>query len=47
MWDELAAASWLDPSVITAEVRLYMDIDIRMGRTTGMSWSGLPVRSRV
>lgn len=28
MWDELAAASWLDPSVITKEIQLYMDIDI-------------------
>ncbi len=35
MWDELAAASWLDPSVITAEVRLYMDIDIDHGANYG------------
>jgi purine nucleosidase len=28
LWDELAVAAWLDPSIITAEVPLYMDIDI-------------------
>ena len=28
LWDELAAAAWLDPSLITKEVQLYMDIDI-------------------
>jgi purine nucleosidase len=28
LWDELAAAAWLDPSIITKENMLYMDIDI-------------------
>jgi inosine-uridine nucleoside N-ribohydrolase len=28
LWDELAAAAWLDPSIITRETPLYMDIDI-------------------
>lgn len=28
LWDELAAAAWLDPRIITKEVQLYMDIDI-------------------
>jgi purine nucleosidase len=28
LWDELAAAAWLDPSIITKETPLYMDIDI-------------------
>jgi len=28
LWDELAAAAWLDPSIITKEATLYMDIDI-------------------
>jgi purine nucleosidase len=28
LWDELAAAAWLDPSIITKETTLYMDIDI-------------------
>src|ERR1700676_4248433 len=31
MWDELAAAAWLDPSVITKEDLLYMDIDYSHG----------------
>jgi purine nucleosidase len=35
MWDELAAASWLDPSVITKEEQLYMDIDIDHGASYG------------
>jgi purine nucleosidase len=28
MWDELAVAGWLDPSVITDQAHYYMDIDI-------------------
>ena len=28
LWDELAAAAWIDPSIITKEEQLYMDIDI-------------------
>jgi len=28
LWDELAALAWLEPSIITKEVQLYMDIDI-------------------
>ncbi len=28
LWDELAAAAWLDPKIITAERMLYMDVDI-------------------
>ena len=28
LWDELAAAAWLDPTIITKESTLYMDIDI-------------------
>jgi len=35
MWDELAAAGWLDPSVITKEEQLYMDIDIDHGASYG------------
>ncbi len=27
LWDELAAAAWLDPSIITKQTQLYMDID--------------------
>jgi inosine-uridine nucleoside N-ribohydrolase len=28
LWDELAALAWLDPSIITKEESLYLDIDI-------------------
>jgi purine nucleosidase len=28
MWDELAAAAWLDPGIITEEKTLYMDVDL-------------------
>jgi inosine-uridine nucleoside N-ribohydrolase len=35
MWDELAAAGWLDPSVITKEDQLYMDINIDHGAGYG------------
>ena len=28
LWDELAALAWLDPSLITKEEKLYMDMDI-------------------
>jgi len=31
MWDELAAAAWLDPTIITKEDSLYMDIDFSHG----------------
>jgi len=33
LWDELAAAAWLDPSIITKEIHLYMDIET--SRTAG------------
>ena len=35
MWDELAAAAWLDPSLITREDALYMDIDYSHGAGYG------------
>jgi len=28
LWDELAAAAWLDPSIITKQEKLFMDMDI-------------------
>src|SRR5436853_6773543 len=31
LWDELAAAAWLDPSVITKEVVYFMDMDLDRG----------------
>ena len=31
MWDELSAAAWLDPSLITKEVVYFMDMDLDRG----------------
>ena len=41
MWDELAAAAWLDPSIITKEETLYMDIDYSHGPSYGntLTWA--------
>jgi purine nucleosidase len=51
MWDELAAAAWIDPSLITKRDMLYMAVDIDHGAAYGntLSWSAndkpkLPVR---
>lgn len=35
LWDELAAAAWLDPSIITRESKVYMDMDISHGASYG------------
>src|SRR2546428_13041222 len=35
MWDELSPAAMVDPSIITAEKDLYMDIDIDHGHSYG------------
>jgi len=42
MWDELAAEAWLDPSIITKEEQLYMDIDISHGAGYGNTLTWLP-----
>ncbi|HZR32670.1 MAG TPA: nucleoside hydrolase [Terriglobales bacterium] len=41
MWDELAAAAWLDPSIITKQRKVYLDIDIDHGASYGntLSWA--------
>jgi purine nucleosidase len=41
MWDELAALAWLDPSIITRQHRMYLDIDIDHGASYGntLSWT--------
>lgn len=41
MWDELAAAAWLDPSLITREEVRYMDVDLNGGAGYGntLTWS--------
>ena len=41
MWDELTACAWLDPSLITNEQTLYMDVDLGHGSSYGdtLTWS--------
>jgi purine nucleosidase len=41
MWDELAAAAWLDPSMITWGRSMYMDVDLGKGADYGntLTWS--------
>jgi inosine-uridine nucleoside N-ribohydrolase len=40
MWDELASCSWLDPTLITKEKPLYMDVDLSHGPSYGdtLTW---------
>jgi purine nucleosidase len=40
-WDELAAAAWLDPAIITKEEKLYLDVDLTRGPFYGdtLSWT--------
>jgi len=40
-WDELAAAAWLDPAIITKEETLYVDVNLGKGPFYGdtLSWS--------
>ena len=41
MWDELAACAWLDPTLITKEKQLYMDVDLSHGPSYGdtLTWT--------
>jgi inosine-uridine nucleoside N-ribohydrolase len=41
LWDELAAAAWLDPSLITKKENRYMDVDLDRGAGYGntLTWS--------
>jgi inosine-uridine nucleoside N-ribohydrolase len=41
LWDELAACAWLDPSLITKERQVYMDIDLSHGPSYGdtLTWT--------
>jgi inosine-uridine nucleoside N-ribohydrolase len=41
LWDELAAAAWLDPSLITKRETRYMDIDLDRGANYGniLTWT--------
>ncbi len=40
-WDELAAAAWLDPAIITRETTLYVDVDTAPGPHYGdtLTWT--------
>jgi inosine-uridine nucleoside N-ribohydrolase len=40
LWDELTAAAWLDPSIITKEKQLYVDVDTSPGAAYGntLTW---------
>jgi len=42
MWDELAAAAWIDPTIITKETQLFMDIDYSHGAGYGNTLVWLP-----
>ena len=51
MWDELAAAAWIDPTLITKRDTVYMAVDIEHGAAYGntLTWSAkdkpkLPLR---
>ncbi|MGB2638197.1 MAG: nucleoside hydrolase [Candidatus Acidiferrum sp.] len=41
LWDELAAVSWLDPSLITKWQKLYIDVEIDHGASYGdtLAWA--------
>jgi len=40
MWDELACAAWIDPSIITSERRYYLDVNTQRGPNYGdtLAW---------
>jgi purine nucleosidase len=42
LWDELAAVAWMDPSIITKEELLHMDMDISHGAGYGNTLVWLP-----
>jgi inosine-uridine nucleoside N-ribohydrolase len=41
LWDELTACAWLDPTLITQEKLLYMDVDLSHGPSYGdtLTWT--------
>lgn len=41
LWDELAAAAWLEPSIVTRERLVYMDVDTTHGPSYGdtLTWN--------
>ena len=40
LWDELAAAAWLDPNIVTSWTKLYVDVSIDHGASYGdtLTW---------
>jgi inosine-uridine nucleoside N-ribohydrolase len=42
LWDELASASWLDPTIITKTETRYLDVDLSRGAGYGniLTWTG-------
>jgi inosine-uridine nucleoside N-ribohydrolase len=45
MWDELAAAAWIDPTLITKKVERYVSVDISHGAAYGntLTWKDRPL----
>jgi purine nucleosidase len=41
LWDELAAAAWIDPKIITKQREMYVDVDITHGPNYGntLTWT--------
>jgi inosine-uridine nucleoside N-ribohydrolase len=41
LWDELAAAAWLDPTIITKWQKIYMDVEVDHGASYGdtLAWA--------
>jgi inosine-uridine nucleoside N-ribohydrolase len=41
MWDELAAAAWVDPTIVTKKETRFMDIDLERGASYGntLTWT--------
>ena len=41
LWDELAAAAWIDPSIITKWQKLYIDVEVDHGASYGntLAWA--------
>lgn len=42
LWDELAAAAWIDPGIITQEEMVYLDVDISHGAGYGNTLVWVP-----
>jgi inosine-uridine nucleoside N-ribohydrolase len=40
MWDELSAAAIIDPSIVTGQKELYVDIDVDHGPSYGETLFG-------